>query len=242
MTDNQAVANSVLGQMDARTGGRGYGNQNDIDVPLAQALDDGNSVYTVAYSPSDKNFHGEYRRISVKVNRPGMNVRARDGYYALPQGVQPTAAERKRQLETALDSPLPYLALNVAGELASVGTGPILRVKVKAPQVEWNYDGKGAHVAQTVAVAAYSGNNKPILSRQWQVTLNRPDRAINRNLVYTFPFQLPANTARLRLVVADRNGHRIGTNDVPFSAADLQKMKVPPVAPLQRRDGADSIY
>lgn len=239
MTDNQAVANSVLGQMDALTGGRGYGNQNDIEVPLAQAVDDGSSIYTVAYSPSNKEFNGEYRHISVKVNRPGLEARTRDGYYAFPQGVQSTPEEHKRQLEIALDSPLSYLGLNVAGELHNLDGRPILRVRIEPPQVEWKYDEGGAHVAQTIAVAAYSSRNLPILSRQWQVTLDRPDLAVNGELVYAFPFQIPADTARLRLVVSDRNGHRIGTSDIPFTAADLHQTNGPKFGPLQRRTPAD---
>ena len=40
------------------------------------------SVYSVAYYPKDQNFDGAWRKVEVQVNRPGVTVRARPGYYA----------------------------------------------------------------------------------------------------------------------------------------------------------------
>ncbi len=218
MTSMQAVANDLLGNMDARTGGRAFSNQNNIDAQLTEALHDGDSVYTVAYSPTDKNFDGAFRRISVRVNRPGLYARTREGYYALASGVDASPALRRAQLASALDSPLPYRGLRVSGQLSTENKRLMLRVHVSAPDVEWSNDPAGVHVAQTIAVATYSKSNHPIGSRQWQVTVSRPGRDDARDLVYALPFDVAAGTARLRLVVADNGGIRMGTTDVPLTS------------------------
>ena len=41
--------------------------------------------YLLAYAPTDTNMDGRYRRISVRVNRPGATVYYRRGYYARAQ-------------------------------------------------------------------------------------------------------------------------------------------------------------
>jgi hypothetical protein len=55
---------------------------------LAQSfLDIGNelrSQYTLAYRPADVNVSGQFRRIRVEVDRKGLIVRSRRGYYASP--------------------------------------------------------------------------------------------------------------------------------------------------------------
>ncbi len=40
------------------------------------------SVYSVAYYPKNQDFDGAWRKVEVRVSRPGVTVRARPGYYA----------------------------------------------------------------------------------------------------------------------------------------------------------------
>ena len=39
------------------------------------------TVYSIAYTPTNLTYDGRFRRISVKVNRPGVVIRTRPGYY-----------------------------------------------------------------------------------------------------------------------------------------------------------------
>ena len=62
-------------------------NSNDLDQGLRRISDDLSSYYLLGYYSSNTRLDGQFRRISVKVNRPGVEVRARRGYRA------PTAEE-----------------------------------------------------------------------------------------------------------------------------------------------------
>jgi hypothetical protein len=78
------------------TDGRAILNSNDLVKGLRQMVKDASSYYLLGYtasSPTD----GKFKQIRVKVKRPGLQVRARKGYWALsPDDVSAiTAAETR---------------------------------------------------------------------------------------------------------------------------------------------------
>jgi hypothetical protein len=64
------------------TGGFLAANTNDLRVPLRRALQEMSSYYEIIYRSSNTLYDGQFRRIGVKLKRGGLNVRARDGYFA----------------------------------------------------------------------------------------------------------------------------------------------------------------
>ncbi len=67
-----------------KTGGFLIANMNDYRKPMRQLAEDFNTYYELTYRPSDDNYNGRFRAITVKVNRPNAKVQAREGYFALP--------------------------------------------------------------------------------------------------------------------------------------------------------------
>jgi VWFA-related protein len=76
------------------TGGFAIRNQNNIGRALDDIQKDAGTYYVLGYSPTNNEFDGKYRTISVTVKRPGVVVRARRGYLALAPAalVRPTPA------------------------------------------------------------------------------------------------------------------------------------------------------
>ena len=68
---------------------------NDIDSGLKRIVADMSSYYLVGYYTKNAKLDGRFRKITVRVKRPGVNVRARRGYKAA------TAAELTPPKETA---------------------------------------------------------------------------------------------------------------------------------------------
>jgi VWFA-related protein len=54
----------------------------DVDPVLPEVAQELRSVYSVAYYPKNQDFGGEWRNVEVRVNRPGVTVRCRAGYFA----------------------------------------------------------------------------------------------------------------------------------------------------------------
>ena len=68
----------------ARTGGRAFYNSNDISGAIRRAIDDSRVTYTLGYYPADVKWDGSFHPIGVRVNLPGVHVRSRTGFFALP--------------------------------------------------------------------------------------------------------------------------------------------------------------
>lgn len=66
------------------TGGFFVRNQNNIGQALASIADDANRYYVIGYQPENLTLDGRFKPIEVRVKRPGVTVRARRGYLALP--------------------------------------------------------------------------------------------------------------------------------------------------------------
>jgi VWFA-related protein len=75
---------SGLSQLAQQTGGAFIGGSNDIGHRLKEIDEDLRTYYLLTYSPTNQNYDGKFRNISVKVKRSGVEALARRGYYAVP--------------------------------------------------------------------------------------------------------------------------------------------------------------
>lgn len=74
---------SALGDLANETGGLLISNTNEPGPRLRQVDADLHDYYLLTYRPKNQNYDGRFRQISLTVNRPGVEVQARKGYYAL---------------------------------------------------------------------------------------------------------------------------------------------------------------
>lgn len=56
----------------------------DLRQPFHRAMEDARTHYELTYSSTRSDYDGRFRKIEVRVSRPGVKVFARSGYYALP--------------------------------------------------------------------------------------------------------------------------------------------------------------
>jgi VWFA-related protein len=77
--DSHSTMNSVADQ----TGGKAFYNTNNLEKAIRESMDDGSTYYTLGYYPENKTWDGRFRRITVKVNRPGVKLHYRQGFFAL---------------------------------------------------------------------------------------------------------------------------------------------------------------
>ncbi len=104
------------------TGGFAAVNSNDFTGAFARIVRENSSYYVLGYYPPNDRRDGRFRKIEVKVNRPGVEVRARKGYVA-PKGkaaARPTEATAgtSPELREALSSPVPEGDLTMAVTVA----------------------------------------------------------------------------------------------------------------------------
>jgi VWFA-related protein len=110
--DNQYLSSSMdtLRVLADNTDGRAIVNRNDLDVGMKQITKDSSAYYLIGYNSTQTPSDGKFHEIKVRVKRPGIQVRARKGYWAL------TAEETK----TALAPPKPSLPKPLEHALATI--------------------------------------------------------------------------------------------------------------------------
>lgn len=89
----QAFQHMDLDAIADATGGKAYYNTNGLKDILAEIVDNGSNYYTLAYSTTNNVWKGQFRRIRIALNRPGVKIQYRPGYYAIDR-----TAQEERQL------------------------------------------------------------------------------------------------------------------------------------------------
>jgi len=106
------------------TDGRAIVNSNDLDRGLRQAVSDASVYYLLGYNSTAAPTDGKFHEIKVKVRRPGVQVRARKGYWAYTaeaaeRATAPPAPGPAPDVEAALTS----LAVPARGRLVRTWIG-----------------------------------------------------------------------------------------------------------------------
>ena len=70
------------------TGGKAIYNGNDVAAEIGELMADTDLTYTLGFYPSEEKLDGKFHAITVRVNRPGLDVVAKKGYYPSAEQVK----------------------------------------------------------------------------------------------------------------------------------------------------------
>ncbi len=77
-------ADLALQVLAVQSGGRVFNASNDLLGAIASCVADANSFYILSFEAARGDRADEYHAINVKIDKPGVTVRTRTGYYAQP--------------------------------------------------------------------------------------------------------------------------------------------------------------
>ncbi len=105
-TDRQNLTASIdsLHILADNTDGRAIVNRNDLAAGMKQIMRDASGYYLLGYTSASAPTDGKFHTIDVKVKRPGVEIRARKGYWAY------TAEDAARAAAPAKAGPPPAVA------------------------------------------------------------------------------------------------------------------------------------
>ncbi|HMD31982.1 MAG TPA: VWA domain-containing protein, partial [Candidatus Acidoferrales bacterium] len=112
-----------------RTGGRSFYNTNDITAAIRSAFDDTKVTYILGYYPGNSQWDGKFRQIKVKVNRAGIHVRARRGYFAREVAGH-SGTDLAGALLSSAVSPLEAAAIGLTAEVSPGETAEARTLKL----------------------------------------------------------------------------------------------------------------
>lgn len=227
--NNLDVVHSSMQEIAERTGGRAFYNRNEIGDAIVESMKDGTTYYTLAYSPTNHDWNGKFRRIGVKSKRPGMKLRYRLGYFAIPPGANRSPQEQAAAFAQAMDisSPVSTAILFQARVIPpSAKTSNEVVVNYLIPAAGLSFE-DGAdnlhHASVNCSVEVFSSNGELLKKDGTNLTAALQPEVYDKVVREGFPCQeklaLPSGEYNLRLGVRDNSTGMIGTADTKVSVA-----------------------
>jgi hypothetical protein len=206
------------------TGGRAFYNTNDLAGAIRQAMDDSAVTYVLGYYPDHNKWNGEFRDIKVKVDRPGVEVRSRSGYYAV--AVTGSASEQAAEtFAQALKSPLEStdLGFDIQADGVEVSGARQLKVKISLDASQLRFEQQAARWTDNITEtwAQFSAEGEEVGAKSQTINLKPTQEAyqqlLKQGLNFSETVPLEKNAAEVRLVLRDAGNGAIGSVIIPLS-------------------------
>jgi VWFA-related protein len=216
--NEQRLSQDGLRVLAANTGGFASINRNDLDGAFDRIVAENSSYYMLGFYPASDRRDGRFRKLEVRVKRPGLRVRSRSGYYEA-RGRAPAsaaaAAGTNPFLGETLGSPLPVAGLPMR-VFAAPFKGPdnkaALAISIELDASKIPFVEKGGMFTEEVEVGltAHDINGKSFPGDRHTLTLNlRADtyeRAKARGLRVLTQHNVPPGRYQLRFAAVTRAG------------------------------------
>src|SRR5215475_2900745 len=216
-----------LNYVSRETGGFTVVNTNDLNIGIEEALYDQQSYYLLGFDPDSEKFDRRRHSIKVKVNRPGLTVRTRSGFFGVsdnePENSPPAPPKtRGQQILSALIAPMGARDLSLRMTpyfFNSSKEGPIVRALFHIDCSKLTFkDGPDGQKQLNLDLAAFAFDEEGITAdlTAHRLALNFDEKryreVLAEGLAYRADFQLKKPGAyQFRAVLRDGASGRTGS-------------------------------
>jgi VWFA-related protein len=220
----------TLASLAADTGGRTFYDLNDFAPAFEEVQKENTSYYLLGYTPSNTRSDGRFRHIRVEVDRQGLKIQARPGYFAPKNFRQFTREDKEVQLQQAMDLDMPFVDLPFVVDTAYF----------RRPDKKFNVVLAAKIPGSQVAFLKKSGKHETEFDFAWKVTdaqkhtvaalrdtlpVKMTDETyqeiVSGNLLYEGEITLPPGKYDLKAVVRENEGGKIGTFEEPLEVPEI---------------------
>ncbi len=224
------ASQETLTTLSADTGGKAFLDSNDFAPAFAQVQKDTSAYYVIGYHPTNGAKDGKYRRLTVKVNRPGLKLEYRQGYYAQADYLHAGREDRERQLEEQLGDELP--ATDVAMYLETYFFQlderrfyvPVSLI-VPGSQIPFVAGGDKDKATLDVVGEVLDEGKRPIgrVRETVKLAVSQEQQARQKNIQYTTSFNLPPGKYGVKFVVRENQTGKMGSFETEIVLPDMRK-------------------
>ena len=219
------------------SGGFSVKNTNDLSKGIERIATEARNYYLVGYVSQNATRDGKFRKISVKVARKDVQVRARKGYYA-PQDGGPAPKKKPGPdpvLQQAVDSPfeLDQIPLRMSSYvfdetiMGKAATLILTDIDLRAIPFE-EKEGRLVNSIQFLLVASHRETGEFFQYDQRVDMKLQPKTKEKMNQTW-YPvvkdFELPPGAYQAKIVVRELNSNHVGTVMHEFEVPDLTKFR-----------------
>ncbi len=221
----------VMATLSSDTGGKAFFDSNDFAPAFARVQRDTSAYYAIGFHSTNPARDGKYRKLTIKINRPGIKLEYRPGYYA-PADFQHSAKEdRERELEEQLTSDLPATDMAVYLDAMYFRLDenrfyvPVSLI-VPGSQVPFVKGGDKDKATLDIIGAVIDEVKRPIGRARETVKLNLDPslQARQKNIQYTTSFNLPPGKYHLKFVVRENQTGRMGSFEADITLPEMKKV------------------
>ena len=213
----------------ADTGGKAFLDSNDFGKVFKSVQDDTSMYYLLGYHSTNTARDGKYRRITVKVNRPGVKLDFRRGYYAQADFRHSNKEDRERQLQEELAAELPSTDLPVylaTGYFRVSEDRFYVPVSLIVPGSEIPFSRNRDQDKATLDILGLVTDQRKLPAGEIRDTVKLAVNAANevqhKNVQYNSGLMLPSGKYHLKVVVRENEDGRSGSFETDFTIPDLK--------------------
>ena len=220
----------VMATLSSDTGGKAFFDSNDFAPAFEQVQRDTTAYYAIGYHSSNLARDGKYRRLTIKVNRPGIKLEYRPGYYAPSDFKHSGKEDREHELEDELASDLPATDMAVYLDAMFFRLDenrfyvPVSLI-VPGSQIPFLKGGDKDKATLDIIGAVIDEVKRPIGRARETVKLNLDQSlgARQKNIQYTTSFNLPPGKYHLKFVVRENQTGRMGSFEADIALPEMKK-------------------
>ena len=224
------ASQEVMASLSTDTGGKAFLDSNDFAPAFAQVQRDTSAYYAIGFRSSNPQRDGRYRKLAIKLNRPGAKLEYRPGYYAPADFKHSGREDRERELEEQLASDLPAsdMALYLDALYFRLDENrfyvPISLI-VPGSQIPFVKGGDKDKATLDVIGTVLDEAKRPIGQARETVKLNLDASvgARQKNIQYTTSFNLPPGKYHLKFVVRENQTGRMGSFEADINLPEMKK-------------------
>ena len=220
----------VIATLSSDTGGKAFFDSNDFAPAFAQVQSDTSAYYAIGFHSSNPARDGRYRKLTIKINRPGVKLEYRPGYYAPADFKHSGHEDRERELEEQLASDLPATDMAVYLDALYFRLDenrffvPVSLI-VPGSQIPFVKGGDKDKATLDIIGEVIDEAKRPIGHARETVKLNLDPslQARQKNIQYTTSFNLPPGKYRLKFVVRENQTGRMGSFEAEITLPEMKK-------------------
>ncbi len=218
--------NSTLQLFAENTGGRAFLGGGSLLQSFRQAIQDDSSYYMLGYYVSPRNTKTGWHGVSVTVHSKGAKLRYRRGFFLTRDTSAPSA---QRDIQLALASPLDFAGIPVSVTWLTQKTGNApgtkqVRFELVVPASFASLDEfDNHHMVVDIAAVARNLNGDAVTDVSQRIDAHLKGDGLEQiqqhGMTYRNGLQLPPGEYRVRFVVRDAIGNRLGSVAAPVTVA-----------------------
>jgi VWFA-related protein len=211
------------------TGGRAFLDSNDFGQVFKGVQQDTSTYYLVGYRSTNPARDGRYRRITVKVNIPGVKIDYRRGYYAPADYKHSTKEDKELQLQQELASELPTtdLPLYLSTAYFRLETNKFyipISLVVPGSEIPFTRSSDRDKATLDVIGVVTDGQHHAVTQIRDTVNLaiNTSSEVQKKNVQYDTGLSLPPGKFHFKFVVRENQTGRMGSFETDLDVPDLK--------------------